>query len=190
MWTKEFKNRAVVSLSDAKKIGTVSDVIFRPDSGDVAGFILSTGGLIPGLFDERRYLPIDAVRSIGQDAVTIPDQSVLARTDNAGELKTMPSVGRLIGLSVVTEGGRLIGKVSDVYLDPETRHLMNLRVSSIAGGPLQGFSRGSQEDLVVRFSGDIRIGPDLVVVPDSAISGARAPQREEPYDEEGWRRSA
>lgn len=184
MWTTELRGRAVVSLLEAKKVGSVMDVFFRPQMGEIAGFAVSTGGglaaHLPGGSGDKRLVNIADVKAIGQDAVTIRDQSVLARPEQATELRDLPSAERVIGLKVVTEGGKLIGKVADIFIDPAARVVMNYRVRSSSGSPLQGFIGGSQQEMIVPFSSDIRIGADLMVVPDNAVSSKPADWEDEP----------
>ncbi len=173
MWTTELRGRAVVSLAEAKKAGSVADVFFRPESGELAGLAVSTGGLaahLPGGAGDRRLVNIADVKAIGQDAVTVRDQSVLTRPEQLTELRDLPSADRVIGLKVVTEGGKLVGKVADIFVDPAALLVMSFRVRSSTGSPLQGFIGGSPQEMIIPFSRDIRIGDELMVVPESAVS--------------------
>ena len=188
MWTTELRGRAVVSLVEAKKVGSVADVFFRSETGEIAGLAISTGGFaahLPGGAGDRRLVGISDVKAIGQDAVTIPDQSLLARPEQMTELRDLPSVDRVIGLKVVTEGGKLVGKVADIFLDPIARRVINYRVRSSSGSPLQGFIGGAQQEMIIPFSSDIRIGGELMVVPDNAVSSASEGPEEEPRAKSG-----
>ncbi|TAK32498.1 MAG: hypothetical protein EPO21_15105 [Chloroflexota bacterium] len=188
MWTTELRGRAVVSLQEAKKVGSVADVYFRPESGEIAGLSVSTGGLaahLPGGAGDRKLVSESDVKAIGQDAVTIRDQSVLSRPEQMAELRQLPSADRVIGLKVVTEGGKLVGKVADIFLDPTARRVVNYRVRSSSGSPLQGFIGGSQQEMIIPFSGDIRIGDELMVVPDSAVSTPSVGEEDEPQAKSG-----
>lgn len=62
----ELKGRAVVNLEDAKKVGTVEDLMVEPESHRIVGVKVRTG-----MFHAAQVIPVTDVKNVGGDAVTI-----------------------------------------------------------------------------------------------------------------------
>ena len=62
----ELKGRAVVNLEDARKIGTIDDLMVDAESHHIVGIKVRTG-----IFHEPQIIPVADVKNVGGDAVTI-----------------------------------------------------------------------------------------------------------------------
>src|SRR5690349_1180454 len=62
----ELKGRAVVNLEDAKRIGTVEDLMVEPGSHRIVSVKVRTG-----MFQAAQVIPVTDVKNVGGDAVTI-----------------------------------------------------------------------------------------------------------------------
>src|SRR5512132_2953851 len=62
----ELKGRAVVNLEDARKIGTVEDLMVEPESHHIVSVKVRTG-----MFHAAQVIPVADVKNVGGDAVTI-----------------------------------------------------------------------------------------------------------------------
>src|SRR5689334_13743476 len=62
----ELKGRAVVNLEDARKIGTVEDLMVEPESHHIASIKVRIG-----MFHASQLIPVADVKNVGGDAVTI-----------------------------------------------------------------------------------------------------------------------
>lgn len=102
--------RTVLSRSTANKIGRVHDLIIDAAKGDLAGILVRLPDESLRLVDSRD------IYGFGPDAVMIKaDESALTVQDSP--LKTLPlAKSSLTGANVVTESGKLLGQVANVYI--------------------------------------------------------------------------
>ena len=108
----EIVKRPVVTLA-GKDVAQVKDVVYSSASGEVSGFTLNGRGLFSGPM--RKTLPWAAVHGLGPDAVMIRDETAFAGKDAlAGEPEG--AGGSVLGSRVLTDGGRELGRVTDLIL--------------------------------------------------------------------------
>jgi uncharacterized protein YrrD len=102
--------RTVLSRSTANKIGQIHDLIVDPVKGELAGLSIRLPDESLRLIDNRE------IYSFGPDAVMInSDESAILVQDSP--LKASPlAKSNLIGVKVITEGGKLLGQVTQVYV--------------------------------------------------------------------------
>lgn len=98
----------VVTLGGDRAV-EVKDVVFDKGAGRLTGFTLRKPGLLGG--PQKRVLPVEAVHSVGDDAVMIeshaelvPPEALAASGDN------------VIGDRVITDDGTELGTVDDVIV--------------------------------------------------------------------------
>jgi uncharacterized protein YrrD len=102
--------RTVLSRSSANKLGQIHDLIVDPVKGELAGLVLRK-------LDESLWcVGYDEVYGFGPDAVMIKaDESAVPAQDSP--LKILPlAKNNLIGVNVVTEGGKLLGQIAKIYI--------------------------------------------------------------------------
>lgn len=131
----------VICLASGKEIGVVEDLIWSHAELKVTHLVVNgKGGL-----NRSRCIPFEEVKSIGEDAVTVEDDG-LENTDLPPEERR---VSEIAGGLVLTEGGRNLGTLEDVFFDN-------------AGGKLLGYevSTGLVGDLL---SGRMIMPPEMVV---------------------------
>lgn len=114
MNASELKGRAVVTLSDATKIGHVDDILFDPTLRQVLGFRVrhSARGPIETVLRS-------AVSSVGRDAVMISDPQALNLEERFAELAGAATLKQAQGTRLVSESGEVVGEVEDIELDDE-----------------------------------------------------------------------
>jgi uncharacterized protein YrrD len=102
--------RTILSRATANKIGQVHDLIVDPVKGELAGLSVQ----MPD--ESLRLIEYKEVYSFGPDAVMInSDEAAIAVQDSP--LKASPlAKHNLIGVKVITEGGKLLGQVAHVYI--------------------------------------------------------------------------
>ena len=102
--------RPVLSRATANKLGETSDLIVNPAQGELAGLLLqmSDGSI--------RCVESRQIYGFGPDAVMISDdESAIPAQDSP--LKALPlAKNNLIGVNVVTEGGKLLGQIAHVHI--------------------------------------------------------------------------
>jgi uncharacterized protein YrrD len=112
MLASELNGRAVVTLSDAEKVGQVDDVLFDPDLRQVLGFRVKQSG-----HGATETAPRSAVTSVGRDAVMIPDPQTLNVEERFAELAGAATLKQAQGMRLVSESGEVVGQVLDIELD-------------------------------------------------------------------------
>ena len=166
----ELSGRAVVDLDAAEKVGKVDRIVLDPDARQVAGLLVSRGAAVAG---ERMHMtvPAGAVHAIGPDAVMIHRPATVS-DEMMRRLDELPSVSDLIGRKVVTEDGRLIGRVDDVLLNRDNGRILGYTLGGHdVVGKLEGLFRGGRKGRTPYLSADaeLRAGDDLIVAPDNAL---------------------
>ncbi len=118
-------------VTAGKRLGTVEDFYFEPETNAVRALRINTGIL------GYRELMASAIKAIGLNTITIANEYMLAEERTDGRLPTALSGQSLLSYKVISEKGKLVGKVSNVLIDTSTP--MTLRV---VGFELGGDSRG------------------------------------------------
>jgi uncharacterized protein YrrD len=105
--------RSVLSVDTANKLGQVHDLIVHPTQGELVGLSVRTS-------DESHFLlNREEIHSIGPDAVMVrADESLLS--PDQSQLEGFPfAKNNLIGVKVITEDGKLLGEIANVYVHLE-----------------------------------------------------------------------
>ncbi len=160
--------KSIVSAANGELVGKVADVLFDPASSRTVGLVIAGG-----MFASERVLAYDDVQVLGRDAV-------VARTvDGVMDPKAWHAQGlaserssALTHKPVMTDAGRRLGAISDVYLNETTGAVEALEVSRSALGGL--VNRHS----VLPQPGVVTIGRDAVLVSeDTARLLEQEPER-------------
>jgi uncharacterized protein YrrD len=112
----DLKGRAVVTLSDAIKVGRIDDVLFDAEYREVLGFRIKTR-----TFSRPEAVSRANVTGVGHAAVTVRSPDVINVEDRLIDLVGAASLSRARGTKVVTEGGELLGTIGEIELDDEAR---------------------------------------------------------------------
>ncbi len=164
MRLSELKGRAVVDITDSKKIGELSDILLDPATRKPTAIKVRTG-----LFSQALIVPMDQLKSVGPDAITVAGQASAAPPDSQPEAQSAPlpplkepiEATSIQGNKVLTDTGTLVGEVQDIIIDPATLEITGYEVR--AGGL---FTRSQEIDITP----DVRHGDDLITVPSSLLS--------------------
>lgn len=155
----ELKDRPVVSVAGAERLGFVDDLFLDPDGRRVLGFCIRSGGLIT----RREAMTIDDAQAIGDDAVTVVDASKLNRRDSFSGLDGAREATSVIGSKVMTVSGQEVGRVGDIVLNEgSTAVLAYLLKEGI-------ISHLRRKEHSVAVSEVTSLGEGLLVVSDSAV---------------------
>ncbi len=169
------KGIAVVDLQDARNLGTLEDLMLDPNNRQVVGLKVKTG-----LFGSHILIPLNCMRSIGKDAITITydngspveaAENGMPQADKAAAMPTVPDAPTLSGLSqilenqVVTDSGTLLGQIKDVLLNDSDLSIEGYEVS------MSGLFSQTQ---MFPASVDVRYGGKLVTVPQELFEKKEA----------------
>lgn len=156
----ELIGRAVVDITNAKRVGSMDDLVLDPQTYQIVGLKFKSG-----LFSPTQTVSVQAIKGIGEDAVTLHLEP--SPTDSPEELtlQHLPTVSQVIGNGVVTEGGKHVGEISNVQL--------SLQPLMIAGYEL---SKGSifSKTHAFEMTPEVHYGEKLVIIPDNLLDAFSA----------------
>jgi sporulation protein YlmC with PRC-barrel domain len=162
-------DRAVIQADSAERVGTVEDVVLDPGARMVDGLLVSRGHSLFG--GKRTFVPASQVRAVGPDAILV----LVRASDDDAPAPTLPNNARLselVGRKVVSDGGEVIGAVRDVLIDDAGLQLegYTLEDTSTSGSIRKLlFGHAGRSHEYIPAAADLRIGPDVNVVPDDAL---------------------
>jgi sporulation protein YlmC with PRC-barrel domain len=165
----DLKRRPVVDLDAALKVGEIQELILDPGAARVAGLAVSGGGGFIGM-PKQLLIPSSSVHAIGPDAVMVRD---IPEPDAAPSyLTALPRVSDLAGRRLVSDAGRVVGSVCDVFFDSQDGRLIGYEFRPPNGSSgldaLLGVGR-ARPQRYVRADAALRIGANLIVVPDDSV---------------------
>ncbi|MCK8825083.1 PRC-barrel domain-containing protein [Fuchsiella alkaliacetigena] len=153
----EILNLPVINLKNTEKIGVVEDIVFDPEKQQIIGLVLTGKGWLK----EEQVIPYQKINSIGRDAVTIKDETVIEELD--GEVEHLDgSSGKVMGSTVLTNQGQDLGVIDDIFLNPSTGRINGYEISD---GVVEDIINGRG---ILSASNEFKYGDDVVVVPDVA----------------------
>ena len=151
------KGIAVVDLSTAQKLGSVSRIILDPNNRRMLGVEIKSGR-----FAAPQVVLAEKVRSFGHDAITIDDSTGLNERAHFPALTDMPGLDEFTGTKIVTDSGTLLGQIKDVLLSPDGRQITEYEFTSGGLGALIGL--GTK---MLRATPQQRFGGTILTVPES-----------------------
>ena len=129
---KQLKGMTVLRSDTGDKLGEVSDAIVHPVEGRVVGLIVRTDQ-----GQERAIATRDFF--IGKDAVMAEAGARFIEEAASEKLEGgVPAIGEIVGTNVVTDEGKLLGRVSEVHISLE----MPRAVYRVTESTLQRFLGG------------------------------------------------
>jgi sporulation protein YlmC with PRC-barrel domain len=153
----ELKDKAVISVQGARKVGSVDDVFVDPADWHIAALSIKSKSGGPGYLVSKEY-----IQGIGPDAVTVPTSDALQLMDRAQLPAGLPSLRAMLNSKVVTEDGELLGTISGVEIEANTRRVRAFEYRSGALAGLLGRQYRFDPGLVVG------VGSGLVTVREAA----------------------
>ncbi|MGH2600694.1 MAG: MurT ligase domain-containing protein, partial [Dehalococcoidia bacterium] len=151
MKAESIKGMAVVSVADGAKLGRVDDLIFDPAERRMVALRIDAD-------KQHAVIPLEQIKSIGSDAITVPAREVAQWPDASSPLNTFPRLGAIERLKVVDEAGTFLGEVANVEVDPATGAITGLAAHK---GGILGIGRTEHT-----LTGDeiLSIGDEVMVV--------------------------
>lgn len=151
----ELRGNAVVALDTAHKIGEVESLYLKPDEQKVVGIRVRSRQ-----YNERLAISSSNIRSIGKDAVTITSSSLLQHPSRLPELAHVPDLEQIQGARVVTESGKLLGQIGNLYIDPDTCQITKYELEGSFWENL------TQTKHTFVASKGMQFGTNILIVPD------------------------
>ena len=163
----ELRGKVVITVPEGEKIGTVEDVLLRPEEQRLGALVVKSSS-----FAGPQILLAADISSVGGDAVATQSAEKLqdqARfSESVQESVQLVSVGESSGRKVATSSGNYVGDLSDVHIDPVTGKVTGYEVT---GGL---FERMFGRSHTIKASEYSRLGKDMLIVADEAIPAQHA----------------
>ncbi|MHB8646312.1 MAG: PRC-barrel domain-containing protein [Thermomicrobiales bacterium] len=156
--------RAVVSIADGEKVGTVADCEFDLTQRMMLGLLIGGDG---GIFNRGKpsFVPFNQVHTFGRDAVTIADTSGITVAEGAPHAAATLSD---LKKRVVTMGGDVIGDGDDLTFDDQSGAIIALQLA-----PQGGFLGIGAATHLLPIDEIVECGRDVITVHDSALARVR-----------------
>jgi uncharacterized protein YrrD len=153
--TQSIKGRAVVSIQNGKKVGSVSDVVIDADRLQLAALVLTRGTL----FDrDKEMIPAEQVQVWGEDVILIKQYDVIDEEMRMPEGKRwLYADENLRGRYVVSVDGKRIGQINDIVISPDGKLLAYQLSQVYIEGPLSESKR-------IDVSSTHSLGEDVLIV--------------------------
>ncbi len=103
------KGRAVLKSDTGEKLGEVEDVIINPVAGEVLGIALRLPEGASAALAVQDFI-------IGPDAVMVAAGKLNPTLDTSNILTGGVKASAIIGAAVVTEDGKLLGRVNEIHI--------------------------------------------------------------------------
>jgi uncharacterized protein YrrD len=157
----DLRGTKVLNITDAQPLGSVDDVFLHLGAQCVVALRVRTGGLFGG----HKALLLSDIKSTGQDAVTVEQETVLQDATAVSVLEQAVGRAALEGVHVLTENGTDIGTVVDLDADFSSGVIKGY----VLGGGLM--DRLQHVERLVPASTVKSIGPKIMVVADTVVPG-------------------
>lgn len=155
------KDMPVVSMADGTKLGNVQELLFDTTKLRLAALLLSSGG-------SKSLVPFEAVRSFGNDVITVENVSVTQGAEGnatAGAYRTLKELG---SLRAINGEGTWLGDVREIEVAPKDGTVEQINVHK---GGILGLGGTTTSVPAAAIRG---IGPKVLTV-DMPVAGAGAP---------------
>lgn len=171
MRASELKGKTVITAPGGENIGTVEDVLLRPEEQRLGALVVKSPR-----FAGPQVLLAEDISSMGGDVVPARSAENLQDQTRLGEAAQMLSVAEASGRKVATASGNYAGELSDVHIDPATGKITGYEVT---GGL---FARMFGHTHTIEASEHTRLGKDLLIVSDEVIPAHREEQVQPPAE--------
>jgi uncharacterized protein YrrD len=114
----------VILISNGHPVRMVTNIVYDPERSRVKALILGKTNS-----SDKTILPVENLRSIGEDAVMIDSKQVLQAAIASGESSQYVRNYLAQEYSVVTEKGDQLGVISDIFFDTSTAEIKEFEVS-------------------------------------------------------------
>jgi sporulation protein YlmC with PRC-barrel domain len=129
-------HRPIVNVRQVEQMGTVADIVFDPQSSQLAGVLVQPARPEAALLGMARrafggalgltFVAADHVIALNGEVVTVDlEEGSAGRQEPLGPL---PRVSKIWGFAVVTTRGQRLGRFIDLLLDEEGRHIVGYLV--------------------------------------------------------------
>lgn len=107
----------VFAMDKGENLGQVKDYVFDPEKKAIIALII-TGSK---RFGEEKILPLENIKALGQQAITIENSQALKTKGEIPEISALlKKRAGIIGINVITANGSSLGRATDFFIDSDT----------------------------------------------------------------------
>ncbi len=151
MKASQLRDKAIVSIADGSKQGTVRDLVMEPNRRRVVAITVKPSG-----GGNDKTIPVKEVHSAGRDAITIRDADVLQEEQpirGDGQIR----LSKLIGTKALTDTGHVVGSISEVEIDPDDFAIIGYDLTTGVMSSLTGSRQRIAADNKVHYGRDVLV---------------------------------
>ncbi|MDD2421526.1 MAG: PRC-barrel domain-containing protein [Heliobacteriaceae bacterium] len=153
---------AIISINDGRELGTVRDLIINPEQGAVEYLMVENETWYLG----AQVIPFQQLQGVGEYAVTIESEEALKPLQDLTEVQALIDRNvKVKGTKVLTKAGRLVGSVSEYFVD--------VGCGRIAGCLLMSADK-SLSTRIIPAESVVTFGRDVLVVTEELDEAALA----------------
>lgn len=146
----DFVNLPVIHLVSGQQLNIIKDIVLNADNDKLYGFIC----------EDYKLLPVEAIKTIGKDAIIIEAENI---EDVLIDIELPVSAPlfvpeHVIGTPIITDTGKNIGTIGDIYLSDTTGKIESYEVSD---GLLKDLVSGRSNIPILQV---VTYGEDAVVI--------------------------
>ncbi|MEQ8174533.1 MAG: PRC-barrel domain-containing protein [Syntrophomonadaceae bacterium] len=132
MQSSEIKGLAVFSIADGKEIGRVRDLLINAEKKAVDYLVVD----IPNWYFGSYVIPFNQAEGIGSDAVMVATEGIVKKlNEEQAGIKLVEKGINLIGNRVLTQKGRIIGKISEYHINEDTGQITGCELVDTNNSP-------------------------------------------------------
>lgn len=163
----------VFALATGEYIAVVRDLLFDPKVGKVAAFVVEPSNTREWP-DEDLVLPLASVYKVGEDAVTVENRHAIRPMSEVPEVLQADGDESVIGRSVMTTGGNLLGIVDDILVDTTDGTILGY---SLSDGLIKDWVNGQ---IAIPASQSYYFGQEAMIVPEDTTERIRKVEPNDP----------
>jgi sporulation protein YlmC with PRC-barrel domain len=115
---KELQNKALISVTDGKKVGEIKDLYLDADATKVTAVFVGKEGIVR---QKTWVIERSAIQVCGIDVWLVSGSDKIVNLDDVAGSQTFILGNDLRGREIHTQGGSKIGTLGDLVLDGEAR---------------------------------------------------------------------
>lgn len=151
----EIINLDIIASDTGQKIEKVKDILYDDNNDTIKALLVDAGGW----FKSAKILPYSSISSIGENAVIVQSSHAIMTADSMDDISGDPEDHPQVkNKTVMTEGGKNLGKIADLVIDENTGKVTHYIVS---GGIFQDMYKGQP---MIDSTETLQVGDDVVFV--------------------------
>lgn len=174
----------VFAMDKGENLGQVKDYVFDPGKKAIRALIIAGSKR----FGEEKILPLENIKALGQQAITIENSRALKTKGEIPEIAALlKKRAGIIGINVITANGGSLGRATDFFVDGDTGSITCI---ALGGKAFDRFIRSNNflaADMVEVFGSDVILAKETAAATTVKPGEPRlAPKEEKPSPKQAY----